>query len=135
MASIIVLINMEQDALCQRDGRKHVSDLASKPTFSEEVSLGQNAKACFLPGLGHHDKPNLPFLDKEQSVRRIALGEYHVFLLIRQQLPTFPSGREKGVGIEVTYFALGRDSVFQGTAFAGRMLVSLSAKDEAESGQ
>jgi hypothetical protein len=108
-----------------------VSELPSKPTFSEEISLCQNAKACLLSGVGHYDKPYLSLLDKKQCAGLIALSEYDGVLLVRQHVPTPPGGRKKGVGIEVTHLVLRRDFVSHGAAFAGCMLAPLSSNDEA----
>jgi len=101
-----LLPNMQQNAVCHCNCRGHAEGLASKPAFSKKISFAQNAKSRFFPSLRHDAALHLSILDKKQSVGRIALREYRMFLLKRQHIPTFPNGGEKDVGIE-TYFFLG----------------------------
>jgi hypothetical protein len=81
--------------------------LPCKATFSEEITLVQNADCGFLPDLRHNCELYLSFLYIENGIGRVTLNKDRLFFEKRCDLPTAIHGREKCLGIEFDEF-LGR---------------------------
>ncbi len=78
-------LDMQKDAVCHCDRRRHTVKLTGQTTFSDKIAFAQNAKGCFFAGLRHHAELHLACLDKKYPVRRITLGKDRLFLVKRTQ--------------------------------------------------
>jgi hypothetical protein len=58
-------LDMQKDAVCHCDCRRHAMKLTGKTTFSKEIAFAQNAKGCFFAGLRYNAELHLPRLDKK----------------------------------------------------------------------
>jgi hypothetical protein len=74
--------------------------LTCQRTFAKEISSTKHAKGRFSPSGGHDRKFYFAFLDIEDRVRRISLGEDRLLIGESQVLPSLANGVEEGVGIE-----------------------------------
>jgi hypothetical protein len=76
--------------------------LSCEASFSEEISLVQNAYGGFLPALRHNCESYLSFPYIKNSVGRVALNKDRLLFGKGCDLPTAVDGRKERLGIELT---------------------------------
>src|SRR6185369_8678078 len=95
-----LLVDAEKLAFAHGSRRSHADRLPCQGALTEEISRIQDSDRSFLADLGHDGQPDLTFLDIEDGVRRIPLGEDPLFLGSSQTLPALANGCEEGYRIE-----------------------------------
>ena len=88
-----LFVDPHDGAISHRGCGTQTKKLPCKATFSEEISLVQNADCGFLPGLRHNGQPHLALLYIKNSIGRIALNEDGPFLRECGDLPAAVDGR------------------------------------------
>src|SRR5208282_4969422 len=81
--------------------RPHTQSLSRQATFAEKLSLAQYAQGCFLARFGYNRQSNLAFLDIEDGVCRISLGEDRLFLGKNHFLLTHADSGKEALRVEV----------------------------------
>src|ERR1700691_3622403 len=102
-------LDVQQDAVCQRGGRRHAQGLAGETAFSKEIVFPENTQGCFSAVFRYHAEFHFPALNKEQAILSIALSEDGFLLCKRHHVSALPNRRKKGVGIENRDSLRGRD--------------------------
>src|SRR5882762_2485522 len=100
-------VDLQKFAVRDCGCRPHAQSLARKRTFSEKLSLAQYAQGRFLANLGYDSEPNLAFLDVEDRVSLVSLGEDGLFLGKSHDFPTLADSGKEFFWVEVVLF-LGR---------------------------
>ena len=98
------LIDSHHRAIGHRGCGAHAERLPCKATFSEEITLVQNAYGGFLPGLRHNGKFYLSFLYIKNIIGRVPLSKDCLLFGKSCDLPTAVDGRKKCLGVEFAAF-------------------------------
>src|ERR1700724_837906 len=100
-------VNLQKFAVRHCGCRPHAESLARKRTFSEKLSLAQYAQGCLFANLGYDSEPYLAFLDVEDCVSLVSLGEDCFFLGKSHDFPALADSGKEFPWVELALF-LGR---------------------------
>jgi hypothetical protein len=128
-----LLFDMQKDAVSHGSCGRHAYKLSSKTTLSKEIVFSQNGKSRFLSAFRFNAQPQVPLLDKEQSVRSISLSEDCAISGEGKHLPTLPNGGEEDMGIETTGCVLACHLLHRGVVEAHLNFVAVNYGEGDES--
>src|SRR5450432_698532 len=83
---------------CSR--RSHAANLAGQRAFAEETPLANDADGRLFTGFGNDGESHFPFLNIEDRICRVALGENGFFPRNCHQGAALTDGGEESFGIE-----------------------------------
>src|ERR1700693_5127406 len=94
-----LLVNFHYGAIGQCGCGAHAEWLPCEATFSEEITLVQNAYCGFLSVLRHNREFYLSVLDIKNSIRCVALRKDRLFFGKSYDLSTAVDGRKVCLGV------------------------------------
>jgi hypothetical protein len=96
-----LLLDPQQLAIGHGSRGSHAERLPGQRAFAKKIPLIQYSDGGFLANLGYDSKFHLAFLNVENCVGHISLGEDDLLFRNGEALPALAHGGDEGVGVEL----------------------------------